>query len=356
MKIGLIGLTNSGKTTIFNALTKLQAEVTAYASTKAEPNLAVVNVGDARVDKLVDIYKPKKTVYATVEMMDFVGLSAGAAKDGAFSGNALQTMKNADALALVVRNFHDDLMGDATPLEDAKKIAEELLLADLILAETRIERIEKGARTNAKTVTSHIEEAALRKIVSQLNEMKPLRDMDLTPDEVKAVRGFQFLTHKPLMLVLNSDDAHFGKNAALLQSLNSIAGAMEFAGNFEMELSRLDNQDEIKMFMDDMGITESAHDRLTQMAYEALGYISFFTVGPDEVRAWNIHRGDKALDAAGTIHTDLARGFIRAECFHYDDLIELGSEKALKDHGRMRLEGKEYAVKDGDILNIRFNV
>ncbi|MBN2011698.1 redox-regulated ATPase YchF [candidate division KSB1 bacterium] len=356
MKIGLIGLANSGKTTIFNALTRQHAEVTAYASTKSEPNMAVVNVGDERVDRLVEIYKPKRTVHATVEVMDFVGLTAGSAKDGAFTSNALQNMKNADALALVVRNFHDDLMGDASPLDDAKKVAEELLIADLILAETRIERIEKGVNRGPKTIAQQIEETAIRKIADHLNEMKPVRTLELTTDEEKAMRGFQFLTHKPLMLVLNSAEDRFNKDAALLTSLGKIARAIEFAGNFEMELSRLDDLDEIKMFMDDMGIVESARDLLTQMAYELLGYISFFTVGPDEVRAWNIRKGDKALDAAGAIHTDLARGFIRAECFHYEDLIEFGSEKALKDNGRFRLEGKEYLVKDGDILSIRFNV
>jgi ribosome-binding ATPase YchF (GTP1/OBG family) len=179
--------------------------------------------------------------------------------------------------------------------------------------------------------------------------------MELSGEEEKAVRGFQFLTKKPLMVILNSEETNFGKNGSLLIEIEKTQRAIEFAGKFEMELSRLDDE-EAALFMEDMGIPESAYRRLTNLAYEILGYISFFTVGSDEVRAWNVRRGDTALDAAAAIHSDLARGFIRAECFSYEACLQYGSEKSIREKGLFRLEGKEYRVQDGDILNIRFNV
>ena len=185
---------------------------------------------------------------------------------------------------------------------------------------------------------------------------QPIRDLVLDRDEQKVIRGFQFLTQKPLMVILNSDDRVFGTNQDLLAEVEKKHRVIEFAGQFEMELSRLKHDEEAKLFMDDMGIKRSARDRLTQFAYETLGYISFFTVGSDEVRAWNIREGTTTREAAGTIHTDLARGFIRAECFRYDDLVDLGSEKAIRQKGLFRLEGKDYIVQDGNILSIRFAV
>jgi hypothetical protein len=191
--------------------------------------------------------------------------------------------------------------------------------------------------------------------VENLNNEIPIRDLQLTADEEKSIRGFQFITQKPLMVILNSDENNFGENQDMLDKLNQNYRAIEFAGNFEMELSRLDNE-EAAAFMEDMGISSSARERLTLFSYDMLGLISFFTVGKDEVRAWTIEKGDDAVTAAGKIHSDLARGFIRAECFNYQDLMEFGSEKAIKEHGKMRLEGKNYIVEDGDILNIRFSV
>jgi GTP-binding protein YchF len=356
MKIGLIGLQNSGKTTIFNALTKSNAEVTAYSNAKGEPNLAMVEVGDERITRLTEIYQPKKTVLATIELIDFVGVTAGSAKEGLFSSDMMQLIKNADALALVVRNFEDDLNGPPSPLEDIEQIEIELLLSDLILVEKRLDRIEQSYRRGLKSNALQIEERVLRRILDQLNKNLPIRELAFDEGEAKAIRGYQYLTSKPLLIILNSGEANFSRNQAVLEAIGKKSRAIEFAGNFEMELSQLEDEAEAKMFMEDMGITESARDRLTQFAYEMLGYISFFTVGPDEVRAWNLHKGETAVDAAGTIHSDLARGFIRAECFTYDDLIKFGSEKGIRDNGKFRLEGKDYLVKDGDILNIRFNV
>jgi len=183
-----------------------------------------------------------------------------------------------------------------------------------------------------------------------------VRTLELSKDETKVIRGYQYLTQKPFLAILNSGEDNFGNGNGLIPSIQKFCDVIEFAGNFEMELAQLDNQAEIKMFMDEMGIKESARDRLTKFAYEMLGYISFFTVGSDEVRAWSVRRGDTAVQAAGAIHTDLMRGFIRAECFGYHDLVKAGSEKAVKNNGVFRLEGKEYIVQDGDILSIRFNV
>jgi len=359
MKIGLIGLQNSGKTTIFNALTGSEAEVSTYSAQKVEPHLAQVDVLDNRVDELSKLYSPKKTIYATVNFLDFAGLSSGSAKDGIFSGSSMGLIKTADALALVIRNFADeiitDLQGEPQPLQDLETITEELILSDLIIAENRIERIEKDSQRGRKTPESLAEQKVLKKILENLNESRAIRDIELTDVEKKTILGFQFLSQKPLLVILNSDENNYGKNQAVIDKLSAGNKVIEFAGNFEMELSRME-EDEAKLFMEDIGITESARERLTHFAYEMLGYISFFTVGEDEVRAWTIHNGESAVDAAGTIHSDLARGFIRAECFTCEDLLTYGSEKSVKEKGHFRLEGKDYIVKDGDILHIRFSV
>jgi GTP-binding protein YchF len=356
MKLGLIGLPNSGKTTIFNALTKSEAQVTAYASEKAEPNLAVVEVLDNRITHLSAIYKPRKTVYATIEIIDFVGFSGDSCRGSTPSMNSMGLIKNTDALALVVRNFRDVSAGSPDPFADIKQMNEEMLLSDMLITESRLERIAWSYTRGKKTNDLQREEKTLQKILEQLNNDRPIRDLELNKDEEKAVHGFQFLTKKPLMVILNSDEMIFGKNQDLLDEIRRMHDAIEFAGKFEMELSLLEDEQETKLFMEEMGIKASARDRLTRMAFETLGYISFFTVGSDEVRAWNISKGETALEAAATIHTDLARGFIRAECFSYADSVECGSEKGIRENGRFRLEGKNYRVHDGDILNIRFNV
>ena len=355
MKIGLIGLPNSGKTTIFNALTKKEVNITAYSDAKAEPNVAVVEVDDERLIRLTDMYMPKKTTGATIEMIDFPGLKEGSAKNGSFSGNSMEWIKNTDALALVVRNFNDDLTGDPTPLGDIDEIDTELLLADLIIVENRLERLEWFQKRGQKTNVLALEEKALRKVAEQLNNNQPIRDLKLDEDEDKTIRGFQFLTKKPFLVILNSDEAVFGQNNDVMAKIESRYNVIEFAGRFETELSRLKDE-EAKLFMEDIGIKKSARERLSQFAYRTLGYVSFFTVGEDEVRAWSIHGGDTAVNAASAIHSDLARGFIRAECFTYDDLIECGSEKGVRANGHFRLEGKDYIVRDGDVLSIRFSV
>ena len=359
MKIGIIGLQNSGKSTIFSALTGLDVEIGAYSTGKIDPNLGVVQVLDDRITKLSEMYQPKKTIYATIEFIDFAGMSGNAKGGEVFSGSSISLIKNTDAIALVVRNFQDDMiadsMGEHNPMADIENVESELILSDLIIAEKRLEKIELGKKRGIKSTALQIEETALRKIIEHLEENNPIRTLELSDDEEKEIRGFQFISQKPLMIILNSDENNFGSNSDLMTEISKHYKVEEFAGKFEMELSAME-EDEAAMFMEDMNINESAKDRLSRAAYELLGYISFFTVGKDEVRAWTMTKGGNAVEAAGKIHSDLARGFIRAECFSYDDLINLGSEKALREKGLFRLEGKEYIVKDGDILNIRFSV
>jgi hypothetical protein len=356
LKIGLIGSPKSGKTTIFNALSKSHAEVSAFDTAKTEPNIAIVDVRDERVTKLIEMYKPAKSMYGKIELVDFVGVAKDETKkEELFTPELMRLVKTMDSLAVVLRNFTSDLTGAISAAADLGKIEEELLLSDLIISEKRIERIAASSK-GGQTAALAAEEKVLQKVIGQLNAMKPIRDLSLNADEQKIIRGFQFLTQKPLFLILNSGEEQFKKDPGLCDSLAKQYKTIECAGSFEMELSSLSDEAEIKAFMDDMHINESACDRLTVCAYETLGLISFFTVGEDEVRAWELARGATAVDAAGTIHTDLARGFIRAECFSYADLMDCGSEKAVKDKGKFRMEGKDYIVKDGDILSIRFNV
>ena len=356
MKIGLLGLPNSGKTTIFNALTRSEAEVGAYANNKAEPNVAVVEVGDERITRLTQLYHPKKTTYATIDIVDFAGLAQGAARNDDFSGERMNMVRNLDAIALVVRNFSNDLMGSQNPLADIDTVVTEFILSDMIITEKRIERIAWSAKRGKKTNTMQLEERVLQKILDELYRGRHVRDLTLNPNEQKLISGFQFLTQKPFFVILNSGENNFGRNRKILAEIEAKYKVIEFAGNFEMELAAFSDTEEARLFMEEMGIAESAHDRMTRFAYEILGHISFITVGDDEVRAWTLHNGNTALEAAATIHSDLCRGFIRAECFSYDDLMAWGSEKGIRDNGHFRLEGKNYKVQDGDILNIRFNL
>ncbi len=356
MELGLIGLPNSGKTTVFNAITRADVAVSGYSDRRAEPNVAIVDVGDPRVDRLVEVYDPKKTVYATVTLIDFAGVARDeSAGDELFTAETMGRVKNVDALAVVVRNFADPSQGDPDPAGDVDKLDDELLLADLIVTERRLERIAEAEKKGIATHEIKLQGKALRRVHEQLEAGGAIRDVELTKDETAAIKGFQFLTQKPVLVIVNSSEATFGQSDQVVARIADKHRVVEFAGSFEMELTQLD-EEEALAFREDMGIESSALARLTQLAHEAVGYISFFTVGPKEVHAWNVRRGDDAVAAAGAIHTDLARGFIRAERFTYEEIIEHGSEKALKELGLIRLEGKDYIVQDGDILLIRFSV
>ncbi len=359
MKIGLIGLPKSGKTTIFNALTGMDIEVSAYSQGESEPNQSIINVVDERITKLAEMYNPKKTIYATIEYIDFAGVNKSDQKQELMSGQGMVLLKNTDALALVARKFSDSVLdemyGEADPVAEIDTIEAEMIISDLIIAEKRLEKIALSYKRGIKTPALQIEEKAINSVIEHLNAEKSLRSLELPEEEEKAIRGFQFISKKPLLVILNTDENHYHQNQDIINQLQDKYPILEFAGKFESELNGLD-EDEKEVFMEDMGIVDSARDTLTKFSYDILGYLSFFTVGSDEVRAWTIEKNSNAVEAAGKIHSDLARGFIRAECFNYDDLISLGSEKALRDKGLFRLEGKSYLVKDGDILNIRFNV
>lgn len=359
MKIGIIGFPKCGKTTIYNALTGNNGDTDKYIQAHHEAHIGVVQVIDERVTKLSDIYKPKKTIYAHLEYSDFPAMFASQNEDINMS-TMLSEIKTMEGFVLILRSFNDnelnELYGIENPLSELQRFEDEMLLLDMVIAEKRLEKIELSYKRGIKTPALQLEEKALHHIIKALQDGIAIRKLELGPDEEKAVRGFQFLSQKPIMALLNCSEDNFHKVDGILNELKAKGYLAEaIAGKFEEELSSMEPED-ASVFMEDMGIKESVRDRLTHLCYELMGYLSFFTVGEDEVRAWTIERGDNAVTAAGKIHSDLARGFIRAECFQYNDLIAHGSEKVLKEKGLFKLEGKEYIVKDGDILSIRFNV
>jgi GTP-binding protein YchF len=352
MKVGIIGLARSGKTTIFNALTGAHAAVGAYGSREA--NVAVIKVPDARVDKLSEIHKPKKKTYAEVEFVD-IAPNESASDDKALDSAALTSLKNADALAHVVRAFSNEgvmhPLDTVDPLRDCKALEEELQFADLIIIERRIERLEKEGRKDK-------EHELLCGFRTHIESGKSLRSIELSAQEQKTVQGYTFLSQKPMMLVANyGEDSIGNEDPAGLQSYAAENGftLVEFCGAMEMEIAELAEEDR-QAFRDDLGLGEESRTRFIQAAYDMLGLMSFLTAGEPEVRAWTIRKGTRAVDAAAVIHSDIARGFIRAETVAYDDFMDGGSMAKAKEHGKVRLEGKEYIVQDGDILLFRFNV
>ncbi len=351
MNIGLIGLPKSGKTTVFSALTGKEIDTSAYTGAKVEPHMAVVDVTDPRVDRLSAMYEPKSTIYATIELIDFPGMQE---REGdAFAADSLNRIKSCDALAIVLRNFSepsvDAEFGDANPAGEFESVYSELLLTDQIVAERRVEKLSEDRR-KGRTPNNPREEKILGSVVESIDSGSTLRSLDIDDEARRVISGFQFLTAKPIFAVINSSDDRYAST-----EFSFDVPAIEFASRFESELAGL-NSEEAGEFLLDAGIDESARARLTTFAYGILGYLSFFTVGEDEVRAWTIRQGSNSVVAAGAIHSDLARGFIRAEVFRSDDLFELGSEVGLKKAGKIRLEGKEYEVKDGDVINVRFSV
>ncbi len=358
MKIALIGLPKSGKTTIFNALTGSSASTDKYSMPATEANIGVVQVPDERVTQLSELYQPKKTIYAHIEYRDYPGIFSAHAEN---PDNALfSDIKANEGFVLVLRAFADDeieeLYAAGDPLQQLASFEDEMLLADMIVAEKRLEKIELSYKRGVKTSAIQFEEKILRQVCEHLQSSEPLRSLKLNPDEEKVLRGFRFFSQKPILVLINCAEDDYHSFEELKEKITAKGFTTEvIAGTFEEELSKLESE-EAQLFMEDMGIGESIRDRFTHLCYKILGYVSFFTVGTDEVRAWTIETGDNAVTAAGKIHSDLARGFIRAECFRYDELMEHGSEKHLREKGLFRLEGKEYIVQDGDIISIRFSV
>lgn len=360
MELGIIGLPSSGKTTVFNALTGANRPTTVASSGRLELYSMVVDVPDLRVDTLSKLYKPHKTTYAKVTYTDIAGLDQDLGKTG-LTGELRNKIAPMDAFVHVVRAFENDLVphlsGNINPQRDVEMLDGEFLLADMLTVENRLARIEeglhKGARGDERKALLENQEL-FQRLQEALNAEIPLRDLDLTPEEVAGLRGFSLLTLKPVMILLNAgEDPIYPDRTITYNHKHSMVLAMQ--GRLEMEISQL-AEDETTDFMEEFGITELARTRVIQASYKLVGLQSFFTVGEDEVRAWNVRVGAHAQEAAGVIHTDLARGFIRAEVVAYADLIEEGSMAAARKAGKVHLEGKDYTVRDGDVLHVRFSV
>ena len=358
MKTGIIGLPQVGKTSLFKILTKLRLDEHAYSNPR-DAHLGVARVPDERLDKLSALYSPKKTTYATVEYVDVAAIGQEALKETSFLAN----LRNVDALIHVLRTFENDAVphvGEIDPLRDVKSVEIDMMISDLGQIEKRIERVEKDMKKGKTTELEH-EHALLLRSKESIEREQPLRELDMTPEEKKLIKGFMFLSQKPILYVLNiSESSTLGDDldaAVTKYKLEEIAakpnaGATAICGRVEAELAEMDD-DEAEEFLSSYGLHESGLVRLIRKSYELLGLISFFTAGEDECRAWTIPAGAKAPQGAGAIHTDLEHHFIRAETIRWDALLEAGSEAAARSKGTLRLEGKEYVVQDGDVMHIR---
>lgn len=359
MKVAIIGLSNSGKTTVFNALTGQNLETPVHPVTTGEPHIGVVKVPDSRLDKLSEIFRPKKTTYATIEYIDYIGLTKG---DVEQNKKVVDLIKDVDAIVHVVRAFKDDAiihpLGNVDPLQDVETIELELIFGDLEFVEKRFERMEHGAKQGKKPDGS--EKKLLLKCREKLEKDIALRHVEFNEEEQKAMKPLQFLSTKPKVVVLNVGEKELNTEEVKKFRLSIITrcpslSVLTMCGKIEMEIARLSPAD-AKLFLDDLGIEETASNKLIHMCYDILGFISFFTYAGDEVRAWTITRDTNAQKAAGKVHSDIERGFIRAEVISFDDFISVGSIHAAREKGLLRLEGKTYEVRDGDIINFRFNV
>jgi len=361
VKIAITGLANAGRTTIFNALTGLLLETPAYPTVIAEPRIGVVKVPDDRVDRLSGIYTPKKTTYAAVEYVDYIGLTKG---DMEQNRKVFDLIRDADAIVHVVRAFEDESvphpLGRNDPVTDAQTVELEMVFGDLELVDKRLERMEQGARRGKKP--DEAEKRLLLRCKQYLEDETPLRDVEFSGEEERSMRHLQFMSLKPVVVVLNVAEAEM--NSKTTEEIVSRTGdifrgekvkVLHLSGKIEMEVAQLPPE-EAAVFLDDLGITEPALKRLISVSYDLLGLISFLTVGEDEVRAWTLKKGENAQKAAGKIHSDIERGFIRAEVIAFDDFVAVGSMAAAREKGLLRLEGKTYEVRDGDIINFRFNV
>ena len=361
MQVTIVGLPGSGKTTVFNALTGGHAETGGFSGSRAAPNVSVVKVPDERVDRLSALFNPKKTTYADVTYVD-VAIPAGAAREGTVNPDVLALVRNADALLHVARAFDDPGATPADPLRDVDDLDLEFTVADLSVIEKRLEKLGTQGRhgSQAERDQAQREEELLRRLEPHLSEGRPLRSFGLTDDEELLLRGYRFLTQKPALVVLNIDEGRLPDAATMegdgrtryAQPQTDVAA---LAGKIEAELAEL-GDDDARLFMDDLGIAEPSRGRIVRLTYDLLGLFSFFTAGEDECRAWTLRRGATAVDAAGAIHSDLARGFIRAQVIGVDELIEAGSMAEARNRGTLRQEGKAYEVADGDVIEVLFNV
>ena len=364
MKLGIVGLPNVGKSTLFNAITKAGAESANYPFCTIDPNVGIVAVPDERLDKLASMYNPKKVTPTAIEFVDIAGLVRGASKGEGLGNKFLSHIREVDAIIHVVRCFEDSNIvhvdGSIGPVRDIETINLELIFADLEMLEKRIDKTRKMMKSGDKKFK--IELDLYEKIKNDLENNIPVRAMDFDEDEKKLIDQIFLLTSKPVLYCANisEDDIQSQSDNALVTELKDFAHkedseVMVICAKIEEEIAQLD-EDEKKMFLDELGLNESGLDRLVKSSYQLLGLISYLTAGEDEVRAWTIVNGTKAPQAAGKIHSDFERGFIRAEIVAYNDLMSSGSYSVAREKGLVRSEGKEYVMKDGDVTLFRFNV
>jgi len=361
LKCGIVGLPNVGKSTLFNALTKAGIPAENYPFCTIEPNVGIVEVPDPRLAQLATIVKPERILPAAVEFVDIAGLVAGASKGEGLGNQFLAHIRETDAIVNVVRCFEDPnvihVAGKVSPLDDIAVIQTELALADLTTVEKTIQRETKKARSGDKDAAALV--ALLERVLVQLNDAKPVRAMNLDKEQIAMLKPLCLITSKPAMYVANVSDSGFTNNP-LLDQLSEYAKSQHspivaICASIESEIADMDDSDKLE-FLSDMGMDEPGLNRLIRAAFDLLGLQTYFTAGVKEVRAWTIHKGDTAPQAAGVIHTDFERGFIRAQTIAFDDFISHKGEQGAKEAGKMRAEGKEYVVKDGDVLNFLFNV
>ncbi|MEO5327236.1 MAG: redox-regulated ATPase YchF [Magnetococcus sp. THC-1_WYH] len=367
LQCGIVGLPNVGKSTIFNALTSAGAQIANYPFCTIEPNVGVVTVSDLRLDKIAEMVKPSKVIPTVMEFLDIAGLVKGASKGEGLGNQFLGNIRQVDAVAHVVRCFENEdvthVHGVIDPVADAEIIETELMLADLASVEKRRDSVIRKARSGDKE--ARVLTAVYDKVILGLNAGKPIRSLGLTPEEKEVLRDLFPLTAKPVLYVCNVDDKsaaaaqipgqHPLTDAIRARAAKEGAEVVAICGAMEAEIAQLE-ADEKQAFLDDLGLKEPGLNRLIRHAYSLLGLMTFFTAGPKEVRAWTVVNGAKAPNAAGVIHTDFERGFIRAEVIAFDDFVHCGGEAGAKEKGKLRVEGKEYTVNDGDVMHFRFNV
>jgi GTP-binding protein YchF len=360
LSVGIVGLPNAGKSTLFNALTKAGAQVGNYAFTTIEPNTGIVPVPDARLERLAAIFSPPKIIPATVTFTDIAGLVRGASKGEGLGNQFLGHIREVDAIALVVRGFDDadviHVEGSLDPLRDIEVIELELQLADLETVSRRLDKVEKNARLQKEKSAEAVE--TMKRVRAHLDAGNSVRTLGLSVEEQVHIHDLWLLTAHPLVVVLNSDEAAAARDvpaAVADRAARSGGDAIAISARIEAEISELSPEDQ-REFLDSLGLDEPGLFRLAREAYSLLDLITFFTAGEKEVRAWTLRRGGTAIDAAGTIHTDFAKGFIRAEVVDAEALLAAGSYAAVREAGKQRLEGRDYAIKDGDVVHFRFNV